>query len=212
MANKNKVLRKGGNPSNPKDWELCSGDPTCPRHVHLQKTVKSTPDAFDAVISAEVERDVKEFLNEHPASLGEKNRHENGVTVATIFSGATVALASGGGAVYIADAIAGGPIPFELAFGVAFIFGVMGGVISGIAAYYTNRKAARNNKAKRLAKAYEQETGTKLSKNELNLFKNNTSLELTDADHMQNQKNMMLEQEEANRKFLEEYNSASKNI
>lgn len=211
MSKEIKVLRKGGNPNNPKDWEMCSGAPTCPRHVHLQKTLKSTPEAFNAVIKLEVEQSVDSFIKEHPPTLSEKNRNENAVTAATIFSAATVALASGGSAVYIADAFAGAPIPFEFAFGLATMFGIMGGLFGGVAAYMTNRKATKNNKANRIADLYEEKTGTKLSKEERKVFKNKVSLELTDEDHKQNQINMRLEQEEANRKFLEEYNSASKN-
>lgn len=33
-----KVLRVGGNPNNPKDYEKCSGRTNCPRHVHIPKT------------------------------------------------------------------------------------------------------------------------------------------------------------------------------
>ena len=212
MSKSEKVLRKGGNPNNSQDWENCSGDPTCPRHVHLQKTVKSTPDAFNAVIKLEVEQEVDIFIKAHPPTLGEKNRNENAVTAATIFSMLTVALASGGGAIYIADAFAGGPIPFELAFGLGTMFGVMGGAFGGMAAYMTNRRATKNNKANRIADMYEEETGTKLSKEERKIFKNKVSLEITDEDHAQNQKNMMLAQEEANRKYLEQYNAPSKKL
>lgn len=206
----NKFLRVGGNPNEPKDWEKCSGDPSCPRHVHLQKTVKKSANSFDAIINAEVEKDIIEYVNAHPPTLAEKNRHENGVTVATIFPMVTVAVASGGGAVYIANAINGGPIYVGLAFGLATMFGVMGGLFGAVSGYYTNRAAARNNKAKSLAKQYEQETGTRLSKDEIKIFKENVSLLITDEDHHQNQMNAMAEQAEANRKFLEEYRSASK--
>lgn len=211
MSKENKVLRKGGNANNPKDWEMCSGDPTCPRHVHLQKAVKNTPDALNAVISAEVEKDITNFIDMHQPSLKEKNSNENGKIIATLFPTATVALASGGGAVYIADAIAGGPVAFELAFGLAFMFGIMGGLFGGMAGYFTNKKATKNNKANHLADLYEQETKTKLSKNERHMFKDKVSLELTDEDHHQNQLNDKALQEELNRKFLEEYNSATKN-
>lgn len=211
MAVSGKFLRVGGNPNNPKDWEQCSGNPTCPRHVHIQKAVKDSASAANAIIEAEVEKDIKEYIENHPVTLGEKNRHENGVTVATIFPMLTVALASGGAAVYIADAIAGGPIPLDMAFPIATMFGIMGGLFGAMAGYFTNRKAARNNKAKSLARQYESETGTKLSKQELQMFKNNVSLELTDADHKQNQENERTLQAELNQKFLDEYNSASKN-
>lgn len=212
MSNKSvKVLRKGGNPNNVKDWELCSGDPSCPRHVHLQKTVNLSADGLNDVIDGEVETDVKKFVNLHGPSLAEKNVNENALTVATVFSSATVALASGGGAVYIADAFAGGPVPFQLAFGLAFMFGIMGGVFSGVAAYYSHSRTVRKLKASSLVKKYELETGTVLSRREKDIFFKHTSFNITDSDHMQNQHDMMAAQAEANRKFLEEYNTPSQN-
>lgn len=212
MSNKSvKVLRKGGNPNVVKDWELCSGDPTCPRHVHLQKTVSLSADSLNDIIDSEVEQDVQNFVNLYGPSLAQKNVNENALTVATIFSSATVALASGGGAVYIADAFAGGPVPFQLAFGLAVMFGAMGGVFSGVAAYYTHSRTVRKNKAASLAKKYELETGAILSKREKDMFFKYTSFNITDSDHMQNQHDMMAAQAEANRKFLEEYNAPSQN-
>lgn len=211
MSKPVKVLRKGGNPNNVKDWELCSGDPTCPRHVHLQKTVKPSAETLNTIIDSEVETDIQNFVSLNGPSLAEKNVNENSLTVATIFSSVTVALASGGGAVYIADAIAGGPVQFQLAFGLAFLFGTMGGVISGVAAYYTHARVVRKNKAARLAKKYETETGTVLSGKEKEMFFKHTSFEISDSDHMENQNAMRAAQEEANRKFLEEYNAPSQN-
>ena len=212
MSNKSvKVLRKGGNPNVVKDWELCSGDPSCPRHVHLQKTVNLSAESLNDIIDSEVEQDVQNFVNIHGPSLAQKNVNENALTVATIFSSATVALASGGGAVYIADAFAGGPVPFQLAFGLAVMFGTMGGVFSGVAAYYTHSRTVRKLKAASLAKKYELETGAVLSGKEKDMFFKHTSFNITDSDHMQNQNDMMAAQAEANRKFLEEYNAPSQN-
>lgn len=208
MAASVKVLRKGGNPNNVKDWEVCSGDPNCPRHVHLAKELTSN---VEHEINNEVEADIIDFLKNNPVSLSDKNINETSSIFATLFSGATVGLASGGGAVYIANAFNGGPIVFELGFGLAFLFGVMGGLIGGLAAYYSHSRSTRNLKADSLAKQYEAETGTVLSAKERKFFRSMTSLEITDDEHMQNLKNDQLAQEENNRKFLEEYNSAAKN-
>lgn len=42
LNTKGKVLRVGGNPNNPKDYEICTiTDHTCPRHVHLEYVKKA---------------------------------------------------------------------------------------------------------------------------------------------------------------------------
>lgn len=208
MSVSGKVLRKGGNPNNVKDWEVCNGNPECPRHVHVVKNVDSQAKDFDDLVYGSKGK-INDFLTRNPVPLKEKNSAENGVTVATLFSGATVALASGGGAVYIANAFAGGPVPFELAFGLAFVVGVMGGFIGGLAAYFNSERVLRNRKADVLIRKFEEENDTVLSKDEVKFFRQQTVLDLTDADHKQNFVNSQAEQDEANRKWLAEYNSAA---
>ena len=55
---KGKSLRRGGNPSKPSDWEVCSGDPRCPRHLHDYGNQKSDPVELD-----------KEYLNKIKSDL-----------------------------------------------------------------------------------------------------------------------------------------------
>lgn len=55
---KGKSLRRGGNPSNVKDWEVCSGDPKCPRHYHDYKTVKPTELMLDEALFENVKADL----------------------------------------------------------------------------------------------------------------------------------------------------------
>lgn len=204
----NKFLRVGGNPNNNKDWEQCSGDPTCPRHVHVNKNAYQE---LDELIKQETQADMVNFIKAHPLTLEEKNRYENHSIASVLIPAATVGITSAGGAVYTAVQINNGPIYYGLAIGLGFMFGVMGAVISGIAAHYTNHKATVNMKSKPLIKHYENATGTKLSKQEIKFFKQNINLELTEEEHKQNQLNALAEQDKLNKKYLEEYNSPFKN-
>lgn len=72
MAKVEKVLRVGGNPNNPKDWEVCTvTDHVCPRHVHIERISKTK--ATDVVEIEEANSDPMSVFDEN-ADMSSKER------------------------------------------------------------------------------------------------------------------------------------------
>ena len=64
LNTKGKVLRIGGNPNNPKDYETCTvTDHTCPRHVHIERIKKTK--ATDVIEIEETQDDAMSVFSDN---------------------------------------------------------------------------------------------------------------------------------------------------